>query len=62
MQVEFEEDFVCDEAEVFLRHSSDRLQSLGLPIRHEIRGFGNSMNFYSNDPNGTQIKVYFHRQ
>ncbi len=48
--------------EAKLREVFERINSLGYPIRREIKDFGNSVNFYCNDPDGTQIEVYFDRK
>lgn len=39
-----------------------KLQTFGFPIRREIKDFGDSVNFYCTDPDGTQIEVYFNRK
>lgn len=45
-----------------LREVFERIKNLGYPIRREIQDFGDSVNFYCNDPDGTQIEVYFNRK
>ncbi len=49
-------------SEAKLREVFERIKSLGLPIRREIKDFGDSVNFYCSDPDGTQIEVYFNRK
>lgn len=48
-------------SETKLREVCEKLQRLGYPIQREIKDFGDSMNFYCVDPDGTQIEVYFNR-
>jgi catechol-2,3-dioxygenase len=40
----------------------ERIKGLDYPIRREIKDFGDSVNFYYTDPDGTQIEVYFNRK
>lgn len=40
----------------------ERIKKLGSPIRREIKDFGDAVNFYCTDPDGTQIEVYFNRK
>ena len=40
----------------------NKMKELGYPILREIQDFGDSVNFYCTDPDGTQIEVYFNRK
>lgn len=45
-----------------LREVFGRMKQLGFPVLREIKDFDTSMNFYCEDPDGTQIEVYFNRK
>ena len=48
--------------EAKLREVFDRVRSGGFTVRREIKDFGESVNFFCQDPDGTKIEVYFNRK
>lgn len=45
-----------------LKQVFERVKTLGFPFCREIKDFGDSVNFYCTDPDGTQIEVYYSRR
>jgi catechol-2,3-dioxygenase len=40
----------------------ERIQKLDFPVLRDITDFGDSVNFYCADPDGTRIEVYYNRK